>query len=81
MRPASKAIIAAAENSALSCPDLDSPVTARKARPIAVSVTPAHCRGPSSKPKKRSLITPRMTRPPASTACTSDSAARVSAAT
>ena len=38
-----------------------------------------HCLRFSSKPKKRSATTPSTTSPPASTACTSDSAANVSA--
>ena len=51
------------------------------ARPAAVTITPAHWRRPSRKPKKRSANTARNTRPPESTACTIESGARVSAAT
>ena len=51
------------------------------ASPTAVTITPAHWRRPSRKPKKRSAKTARKTRPPESTACTIDSGARASAAT
>jgi hypothetical protein len=38
--------------------------------PAAVTITPAHCRRPSRKPKKRSARTARNTSPPDRTACT-----------
>ena len=43
--------------------------------------TPAHWRGPTSKPKIRSAITASITTPVESTACTTDIGASASAAT
>ena len=56
-------------------------VTPMIASPAAVTITPAHWRRPSRKPKKRSAKTARNTSPPESTACTIESGARASAPT
>ena len=56
-------------------------VTTSSTSPAAVMATPAHWRGPTSKPKIRSASTASITTPVESTACTTDSGASASAAT
>jgi hypothetical protein len=78
--PPSKAIIALAENDACA-PWLAGSVIASRASPTPVIASPHHCRGPTVKPNSRSAMTASSTRPPASTAWTTDSGASEIAAT
>ena len=56
-------------------------MTTSSTRPTAVIATPAHWRGPTRNPKIRSAITASITTPVESTAWTTESGAKASAAT
>ncbi len=79
-RPASKAVMAPTEKDG-AAPSPAGRVTPRRIRPSAVSARPHHWRGPTVNPKSFSAMTASSTIPPDSTAWTTESGARVIAAT
>ena len=78
--PASKAIMAGTEKVECESGACGS-VTPSSSRPSAVMPTPHHWRAPTSKPNTRSARTASITTPVESTAWTTDSGAKASAAT